>query len=499
MTGGGARMRRVIVIILVAVVVVGGAVFGYRQLAGRSTRVTYVTRPVAYADVTSTVSETGTVNPVNEIQVGTQVSGTIATLNVDYNSKVTPGEVLTTLDPTTFQASVSQDTANVEAAQSTAAATQNEIVQAEAAVQTATDTLAQAQASLRSVQANATGSQATLKLATVTVQRDAELLQQGYIAQNQMDTDQTAVATDTSNARAAQAAVQVAQAQVQAAASQLQAARDQVATSQSQAAASGHQVAASAAQLRQAQYNLSQTVIKSPVDGIVMARNVTVGQTVAASLSTPTLFTIATNLADMQVDTSVDEADIGSVKMGDAAQITVTAFPNVTFNGTVSQVRINPTIVQNVVTYDAVVAVHDTSGRLLPGMTAQVTIDTGTATHVLTVPIAAVLYRPVLSRGGASGGAAAGAGGLVQTGTGQGGPSAPVAGAAGSTVTVWVLRAGRPSAVRIVIGASDNQNIQVRSGPLPLGTPVIIAQRTGAGRGGSGAGGPGSPGGGAGQ
>ena len=101
MTGGGARMRRVIVMILIAVVVVGGAVYGYRQLAGRRTRVNYVTAKVAYADVTSTVSETGTVNPVNEIQIGTQVSGTIATLNVDYNSKVTPGEVLTTLDPTT--------------------------------------------------------------------------------------------------------------------------------------------------------------------------------------------------------------------------------------------------------------------------------------------------------------------------------------------------------------------------------------------------------------
>ncbi len=488
-------MRRIIVMVLIAVVVVGGAVYGYRQLTGRRTRVNYVTAKVAYADVTSTVSETGTVNPVNEIQIGTQVSGTIATLNVDYNSKVTPGEVLATLDPTQFQASVAQDSANMEAAQSTAAATQNGISQSQAAVQTATATLAQAQASLRSAQANAAGSQATLKLANTTVQRDAELLKQGYIPQNQMDADQTAVSTDTSNVRATQSAVQVAQAQVQAAASQLQAAREQVGTSSSQASASVHQVAATAAQLHQAQYNLSQTIIKSPVDGIVMARNVTVGQTVAASLSTPTLFTIATNLADMEVDTSVDEADIGSVKMGDAAQITVTAYPNVTFQGTVQQVRINPTIVQNVVTYDAVVAVHDTSARLFPGMTAQVTIDTGSAKHVLTVPIAAVLYRPTFSRGAAGGASAAG--GLVQSGTTQGGPSAPVAGAPGSTVTVWVLRAGRPAPVRIVIGASDNQNIQILSGQLSEGTDVIIAQRVGAApRGSTGGGSAGGAGGG---
>jgi HlyD family secretion protein len=473
----GARVLRALVFILILAVVVGGAVLGYRQLAMRRSRVTYITRPVAYADVTSSVTETGTVNPVNEIQVGTQVSGTIATLNVDYNSKVKPGQVLATLDPTNFQAAVSQDAANLQATQATAAATQNGIATAQAAVQTAQGTLAQAQASVKSAQANAVGAVATLSLANTTVQRDAQLLSEGYIAQNQMDTDKTAVQTATANVRATQAAVQVAEGQLQAATSQVQAARAGVTTAGSQAAASGHQVQASAAQLRQAQYQLGQTVIKSPVDGIVMARNVTVGQTVAASLSTPTLFTIATNLADMQVDTSVDEADIGSVKPGDSAQITVTAFPNVTFAGTVQQVRINPTIVQNVVTYDAVVAVHDTSGRLLPGMTAQVTINTGTVTHVLTVPIAAVLYRPTFSRAG--GGAGGGGAFLVQGGTSQGGPSAPVAGAPGSTVTVWELRGGRPVPTRIVIGASDASNIQVKTGPLEEGTPLIIAQRIG--------------------
>ena len=482
----GAGIRRAVVILLVAAVVAGAAVAAYRQLAVRRSRVTYVTRPVSYADVTSMVNETGTVNPVNVIQVGTQVSGTIATLNVDYNSRVKPGQVLTTLDPTNFQAAVAQDSANLQAAQSNAAATQNAVVSAQAAVQTAAATLAQAQAQLRTAQANAAGAEATLNLANTTVKRDAELLGEGYIAQNQMDTDRTAVETDTSNVRATQSAVQVAQAQVQAATSQLRAAQAAVTTAGSQAAASAHQVQASAAQLRQAQYNLGQTVIRSPVDGIVMARNVTIGQTVAASLSTPTLFTIATNLKDMQVDTSVDEADIGSVKPGDSAQITVTAYPNVTFSGTVQQVRINPTVVQNVVTYDAVVAVHDTSGRLFPGMTAQVSIDTGTAQHVLTVPIAAVLYRPAFPRAAAGGGSP---GVLVQGGTAQGGVSAPVAGAPGSTVTVWVLRNGRPAPVRIIIGASDAQNIQVRSG-LEVGTPVIISQRTGGQGGGRRAGGP---------
>jgi len=239
-----------------------------------------------------------------------------------------------------------------------------------------------------------------------------------------------------------------------------------------------------------------------------MARNVSVGQTVAASLQTPTLFTIATNLKDMQVDTSVDEADVGNVKAKDTATITVTAYPNVTFNGTVQQVRVNPTVVSNVVTYDAVVLVHDDSGRLFPGMTAQVTINTSTRTHVLSVPLQALLFRPLQQgarptstgggtpAGGAGGVGVGGPGGGAGGGGGGGGAaSAPVAGAPGSQVVIWVLRNGRPSAVRVTIGVSDNQNVEILSGSLQAGDPVIIAavrggrgQGGGGGRGGSGGG-----------
>src|SRR5205807_2373691 len=152
---------------------------------------------------------------------------------------------------------------------------------------------------------------------------------------------------------------------------------------------------------------------------------------VAASFQTPTLFTLATYLTDMQVDTSVDEADVGDVRAGEAAQISVTAFPNVVFSGTVQQLRINPTIVQNVVTYDAVVIVHDSSGRLFPGMTGQVTIDVATRRHVLAVPTAALLFRPLPQRNAPS--APPGGGGLFGFGTPTNGtaPPAPVAAAPG--------------------------------------------------------------------
>ncbi len=211
------------------------------------------------------------VNPVNQVLIGSEVSGTIRTINVDFNSKVRKGQVLANLDPTTYQAAVDSAQAN----------------------------LMLSQASEESAVVNVGKMKAELDLANLTVQRDEPLLKQGLINQNQMDTDTTAAESAQQDYLAAQAQVRVAQAQI----------------------------GVVKGQLEQAQYNLSKTVILSPFDGIVMARNVDVGQTVAASLQTPTLFTLATNLTDMQVDTSVDEADVGGLLQGEAAQITVTAFP----------------------------------------------------------------------------------------------------------------------------------------------------------------------------
>jgi HlyD family secretion protein len=491
--------KRTIIAGIVVLALCAGSLVGYERLTSRRASVRYITQSVAYSDISSSVTETGTVNPVDEIQVGTQVSGTLQTLNVNYNSRVKKGQVLATLDQTSFTAAVDQASAALEAAQATAAADQSAIAQAGASAASAAANLQQQQQNLVSAQANLSKAQAQMKLSQLTVQRDTQLLTQGYIPQNQMDTDQTTAQGDLEGYRAAQAAVGVAHAQAAAAAAQLQAARQQISTATAQAAAAQHQASSAAAQLQMAQYNLSRTMITSPVDGIVLARNVSVGQTVAASFQTPTLFTIATNLTDMQVDTSVDEADVGHVRQGEAAQISVTAYPNVTFQGTVQQVRVNPTVVQNVVTYDAVITVHDTSGRLLPGMTAQVSIDTGTHTHVLAVPTAALLFRPLAPRSAPSAapGGAFGFGAPAITG-GDPAVNAPGAGAPGSRVTVWALRNNRPVAVSVIIGLSDGRNVEITNGNLKQGDRVIIAQpRGGQGRqGGPGGGGQGGPGGG---
>jgi len=476
------RPKRAFLFAMTVAAIVGGIVLAWHFISANSNEIQYVTQPAAFADITASVTETGTVNAINQVSIGSEVSGTIKSISVDFNSIVKAGQVLATLDPTTYQAAANSAQASLDLAK----------------------------ASLNSAHRTAKKMTELVEMANLTVKRDEDLLTKGLINRNQVDLDRTA-------AEAAKQDVLVAEAQVQ------------VATSQ---------VNVSLGQLQQSQFSLSKTVILSPYDGVIVLRNVSIGQTVAASLQTPTLFTLATSalpttatpeakaaptvpdtltkpptkmtvsapptalnvsltpattaasdpppieaagaggLTDMQVDTSVDEADVGTVKDGATALITVPAFPNVIFPGNVNQVRINPNIIQNVVTYDAVVTVHDTTGRLFPGMTAQVNIITATRTHVLSVPIAAVLYRPLAGKASQKTPPSATAGaGVAQTGGTT--PATGVAGAPGSKVLVWVLRNGKPASVRVVIGLSDSKNMEITSGALAEGDRLITAEGNG--------------------
>jgi HlyD family secretion protein len=489
------RKRRPKIWMAIALVLIAAVVFYFVQHARKSSGGSrYITASVQRTTINATIQETGTINPVNQVQVGTQVSGTIQALNVDFNSIVHKGEVLATLDPTSFRASSSQAHANLEAARAQAAASQSTINQNAAAAQNSMANAAQLRANIGAAQANVQKALAQQTLSQATVKRDRSLLAQGFISQSQMDAD---LATDQSNAQSLQAArssLEAAQQQATGGSAQVVGAQAQETTSRHQAGASAAQIGVAAAQAQEADYNLDRTVIRSPIDGIVVSRSVSVGQTVAASLQTPTLFVIASSLKDMQVDVSVDEADVGQLKVGQAADITVPAFPNVTFHGTVKQVRVNPTTVSNVVTYDAVVAVHDQAGRLRPGMTANVTIDVVTRKNVLSVPVAALLYRPSAGR---SAGGSAGAGGGASAGAAA--SPQPVAGAPNSNTFLWVVQPERqrPSRVPVTIGYSDGTNVEIKSGDLQESDRVIIgeSQSARAGRPG-GAGGPGLGGGG---
>ena len=322
-----------------------------------------ITAPVTQATLVSSVTASGTVNPQNLISVGTQASGTIAAIGVDYNSKVKRGQVLARLDPSTFAAQLAQAQAALAQARAQVAQAAATAHGADSGVEAASATANAEVAAVVAANANVAKTQAALALAQKTAARDTALLSQGYLAQSTVDADRAAAAQDESDVASAQAAV--AQARAQNLAGNATVSQD-ASTAQSQAAstdAAQANVAAAEAVVRQDELNLQHSVITSPVDGTVVARDVSVGQTVAASLQTPTLFSIAQNLAKMEVDINVAEPDIGNVKPGASVAFTVLAYPNESFHGAVSQVRINPQTLNNVVTYDVVVFADNAGGK----------------------------------------------------------------------------------------------------------------------------------------
>lgn len=494
------RMNRTFFVIAAALLVL--ALYFIVRSANAGNAAKYITAPVTRTTINATIQETGTINPVNQVQVGTQVSGTISQLYVDFNSVVHKGQVLARLDATSFQAAAAQAHASLDASRAQAAASASTVNQNAAGTQSSLAAEAQQRANVAAAQANVQKAQAQEQLSRLAVQRDRALLSQGFIAQSQMDTDQASENSNLQLLRAAESAVNAAQQQVSGASAQVSGSRAGVVTAQNQAGAAAAQIGVAAAQAQQADYNLSRTVIVSPMDGIVVSRNVSVGQTVAASLQTPTLFLIASSLKEMQVDVSVDEADVGQLRRGERADITVPAFPNVVFHGVVQQVRVNPTTVQNVVTYDAVVSLHDDQARLKPGMTANISISVVRRSNVLAVPFAALLYHPAqraLQGAAQSGGPGTGANFGALANVPSGSSATPVAGAPGSQVVLWVLgRNNRARPVTVTIGYSDGTNVEITAGDIVEGQQIITAElRGGASRGAAsggitpGAGGPG--------
>ncbi len=318
---------------------------------GRVPEVSYRSAKIERGPLQSTVSASGQVNPVTQVSVGTQVSGQIKELYVDFNSEVKAGQLIARIDPETFEYRVRQSQADLDSAQ--------------AAVLTAQANAASARAGISRARVDLTEAQRDLERKRMLVERQ-------FIAQSEADKAQALVNTSTESLRAAEAQEGVAQAQVKSA---------QAGVAQRQAA------------LAQARIDLERTRIVSPVNGIVIKRTIEKGQTVAASLQAPELFVIAQNLRDMQVEASIDESDIGRIRTGQKASFTVDAFPGQSFEGEIRQVRKAAQSVANVVTYVAVVAFSNSTGRLLPGMTANVRVVTDARESVLKVPNAALRVR----------------------------------------------------------------------------------------------------------
>jgi HlyD family secretion protein len=389
-------MKRALSLSLVAVAV-GAAVWGYLYAQGRGNAPKYRTARLERGPLTAAVSATGNLNAVILVQVGSQVSGQIAALNADFNTVVRKGQVIARLDPAMFQAQVNQAKAQLDAAK---AAVSNQ----EAAVEKTRADLVNTQAALASAKAQTLKAQVSVVDGKRNLGRQTDLRRRNLTAQADLDAAQ--VAHD-----AAIAQYEATQAQERAQAASVTSAEAQLKVTQAQLANARAIVDQNVANLRQAEINLEHTVIMAPVDGVVVSRNIDVGQTVAASLQAPTLFTIAQDLTQMQVETAVDEADIGRIRVDGSATFTVDAFPGETFRGHVTQIRKAAVVTQNVVTYTVVVGVNNADGKLLPGMTANVKLGYAEKVDVLKVPNAALRFRPPGAEGAPGGAGQGGAGG----------------------------------------------------------------------------------------
>jgi HlyD family secretion protein len=347
--------------------------------------------------------------------VGSQVSGIILALFADFNTKVTKGQLIARIDPAPFQAKVDQAQANLDAA----------LVGIQAA-----------KSSLAAAQANVVKAKAVTEDAKVKVDRRVIMVGQGADSKEDLETAQTTYKSAVADHNALVA--------------QQRSVEDSVKVAQAQ-------VKQFAAALQSAQLDLDHTSIKAPVDGVVVSRNVDVGQTVAASLAAPTLFLIAQDLTKMQVDTNVSEADVGRVRVNQPATFTVDAYPGQSFTGSVTSIRKAPINVQNVITYDAVIGVSNMDLKLFPGMTANVKILVNQRLNVLKVPNAALRYHPASETAADGGGKGAHKGAAPET-------------------AVWILdKNNKPQRVTVATGESDGTYTEVVTGGLKDGDRVILA------------------------
>jgi HlyD family secretion protein len=341
---------------LFLIAIVGGGVFGSWELfTVKADKTSYIFGTVDRGNIVMQVQMTGTLAAVTTVAVGTQVSGTVAELYADFNSEVKKGQVLAKLDPALFQTQLDQANASVKTCE---AILNNDL------------------ASIATTKANIEKAKVDVLNSTRKYRMVKELFDENLETKDDMDSAQATLDSSNASLAAVQSQLAAAQAALKA---------DQARLDQAQA------------NLKNAQVNLDHTIIMSPISGTVISRNVDKGQTIAASFSTPTMFTIGEDLTKMQVITNTDEADVGKLKAGMESSFTVDAYPGETFRGTIRQVRLAATTVQNVVTYNAVIDVSNPNLRLKPGMTANVKIVIEKVENVLRLPNAAIRFRPELS------------------------------------------------------------------------------------------------------
>jgi HlyD family secretion protein len=403
----------------IAVAVLAAIAIGYAWLrvGNGGEHPQYRTARVERGPLTSAVAASGTLNAVTTVQVGSQISGQIREIFADFNSPVQEGQVIARIDPETFELRVAQARADLDAAQSAVAVARSGLAAQMAELGRVNVTLAEAQRDY---------------------ERKKALVEKSFISPSELDKARTLVEATREGLKAVEAQMRVGEAQVKSA---LAAVKQRESL------------------LKQAQVDLERTIIRAPVDGTVILRNVDAGQTVAASLQAPVLFTIARDLRDMQVEAAIDEADVGRLRPGLAASFTVDAFPRRSFAGEIVQIRKSPVNVQNVVSYTVVISARNPDLALLRGMTANVRIVVEQRENALKIPNAALRFRP------------------AQASEGQGRAHAPSGRTnrnAGRSASVWVLEAGNLKEVDLRLGLSDGLSTEIVDGPLAEGSSVIV-------------------------
>ena len=367
-------MKKIIIIILICLAALFFIGFLFKN---KKEAKNYVTEPLTKRTITQIVEASGTINPVQTVSIGSQVSGQISAIYVDYNSKVKKGQLLAEIDTSLFEAQVNQ-----------------------------------AKATIDNARANLAKIQATTANDKLTLTRYRNLYKKGFIAKSELDLAESTYSAELAQVKSAQAQINQALASYSTAAS-----------------------------------NLRYTKITSPVDGVVISRAVDVGQTVAASFQTPELFSVAQDLTQMQIEASVSEADIGKVKKEQDVEYTLDGYPDETFKGKVSQVRISPTTVSNVVTYSVIIDVENDEMKLIPGMTANVSIITSKKENILCAKSTALKFTPNTD-------------GKGEKFDKQG---------------IWLLADGEPKRVEIVTGVNDDTYTEIISNNLKDGDMVILS------------------------
>ena len=404
------KFPRKLLMLTTAIVLLGGGYGGYRLFLAPPAAPDYKFAAIERGPLTASVSATGTLNPVSSVQVSSQISGQIQKILVDFNSTVTAGQLIAQIAPETYEHRVRQAEADLEAARATVAVQQAELFRAKI-------NLADAERDFA---------------------RKQTLVARNFISSAELDKAQTTV----------------------------DAARAQLTVVEAQGRNSAALVRQREAALGQARVDLGRTEIRAPADGIVIKRSIEPGQTVAASLQAPELFVIARNLTDMQVETAIDEADVGRVLAGQEAAFTVDAFPGKRFKGTVTQVRKAAQVVSNVVSYTVVISAANPELILLPGMTANVRITTAEKDSVLKVANAALRFRPPATATETKSAPA-----TRQPGSGKGNRA--------SQGKLWVIGAdGLPAAIDVKTGINDGNQTELVDSELAEGREVIVGQNS---------------------